>query len=94
MKLRWTEDQQREAWKEYKKRGWKDYIWRVGIVRIGLPWAFIMAVLFSAASPWISGKDVSLGDYAYLVAVCVVFGALFGFSMAHSSWAQLLKRFG
>jgi hypothetical protein len=92
MKWRWTTEEERQAeWPKWRARGKVAYLWRVGILRMGVIWGagmLIYAILFSPRT-----HEPSIGEYVIIAVATISIAVLFGLSLGLISW-QMMKKYG
>jgi len=93
MKWRWTTEEERRAeWPMWKARGKVAFLWRVGILRMGMIWSAGMLIYAIFFSPRTHGP--SIGEYVIIATVTVFIAVLVGLSFGLISWRQMMKKYG
>jgi hypothetical protein len=92
MKWRWTTEEERRAeCLRWKARGKVAYLWRVGILRMGVLWGAGMLIYVIFFSP--RTHEPSTGGYVSIAAVTIFVAGLFGSSVGLILWRQMMNKY-
>jgi hypothetical protein len=89
---RYTEQEKRQWWEDWKMQGKKTYIWRYGILRMGLPWGVFVFIFGAFFGP--RTHELSILEYFGIAVITVIVAVLLGVFVGFTTWAIMSKKYG
>ena len=93
MKWRWSEEEVRAEWPKWKAQGKAAYLWRHGVLKMGVTYGAGM-LIFEIFFLTLQEGTIPFAGYLGIVVVTILIAVLFGLSVGLIVWRQMMKKYG